>query len=479
MATDQVTILLDGKEISCRPDTSIAAALWENGIRHLSHSHKFGHHRGLTCARGHCTACLMRVDGEPNVRTCETPVRAGQVVQTQDSGAVYGPPMQKMLDMGGNLFPVGFYYKWFTRPPLLSKAFLTTIRPMTGIGRIPDPSHLRALPAAPAPEDAPVAVPSRDLGRFETLVVGAGPSGLAAALDCDHPVTVVDENKTLGGQRYAALASLTTGEGPGLDRFPGLGAAWRRVSQLVTDFEAADHCTFRPDTRVAAGYSPNGLVLRTGSDLFTAGFSTLAWCAGALDTLGLFPGNDTPGLIGPRALYRLLMRDGLNVAGSRALVIGGGLDFWLTANLLATRGVRVNLVVTEPGWQSEVSAAVDLGWQLTTGLQLETVHPRSESELEAVFVPGRATPGPADAHLNLRADFAVMCGRGKPAYDIPYQLGADLAVQPARGGYAPAGITGDRHTAPLPGGHTIAYAGEAAGNTPDAMADPTRKDIRE
>ena len=88
MASDKVCIRFKGKALECRPDTTVAVALWENGVRHLSHSPKYGRPRGVTCARGHCTACLMRVDGVPSVRVCETPVRDGMVVERQDAGGV-------------------------------------------------------------------------------------------------------------------------------------------------------------------------------------------------------------------------------------------------------------------------------------------------------------------------------------------------------------------------------------------------------
>ena len=39
--------------------------------------------RGIFCAIGRCTDCVMVVDGVPNTRTCITPVREGMVVETQ------------------------------------------------------------------------------------------------------------------------------------------------------------------------------------------------------------------------------------------------------------------------------------------------------------------------------------------------------------------------------------------------------------
>jgi hypothetical protein len=39
--------------------------------------------RGMFCAIGRCTDCIMVVNGMPNIRTCVEPLKAGMVVQTQ------------------------------------------------------------------------------------------------------------------------------------------------------------------------------------------------------------------------------------------------------------------------------------------------------------------------------------------------------------------------------------------------------------
>jgi hypothetical protein len=460
VSNNSVTIIFNGKPVSCRADTSVGVGLWENGVRHISHSHKYGKPRGLTCARGHCTSCLMRIDGEPNVRTCLTPVREGMVVDVQDAGAFYGPPMQKMLTIGGSLFPVGFYYKWFTKPAVLSRFFLDMIRPLTGVGRLPNQST--AVAALPPAEDVPD-VPPADLGNLSTLVIGAGPSGLTAALKSKGPVTIIDDHRQPGGQRAAALETLAGPTGAGIERFEILVAAFKRLKQLQEALAEREDIHFRGGMRAIAGYRPNGVVLRNEHHLWTAAFDKLAWTAGALDSLGLFPGNDTPGVIGPRAAYRLLQRDGLNVQGKQVLIIGGGLDFWLTAALLDKLGATVSLVMTESGYQGEVSAAVDRGWQLTTGLQLSNISSLGQHALEATFMPRATTPGPTDSRLNIKAEFAVICHRGKPTYDIPYQLGLDLAAQPDRGGYAPRGGQPDLYDGTLPGGQSLLVCGEAAG----------------
>ncbi len=452
MAGDKATIRFEGRDLICRTGTSVAAALWENGIRHLSHSPKYGRPRGVTCARGHCTACLMRVDGVPNVRVCETPVRDGMVLERQDAGAFYGAPMQKMLAAGGNLMPVGFYYKWFTRPAALSRAFLATIRPLTGVGRLPET-------AATVTGRAP------DRGSVPTVVVGAGPAGLAAALATGGPVTLVDENAAPGGLRLDALDEAAAA-GP-LEGFGELVTArteLRRLADAVADPVAHANVDLRTGVRVVAGYHPGGLVLREQGGLATLACDRLVWAAGALDALGLFPGNDTPGVMGPRALLRLLVRDGLAVAGRAVLLVGDGPDLWLAAALLAARDAHPAIVLDWDGGRTDLAAAVARRWPLHTGLVLDRIGAAGRDGLRVEFVPG---PGPGGGgRLALDADLAVICRRSKPVYDIPYQLGVDLELDPERGGFLPRGCTGSGWSTRIPEGPEVTFVGEAAGQAP-------------
>ena len=77
-----VTFDFDGKVFEGYEGEPIAAALRAAGV--LVHRHtKKGSPRGIFCAIGRCTDCVMVVDGKPNVRTCVTPLAHGMRVQTQ------------------------------------------------------------------------------------------------------------------------------------------------------------------------------------------------------------------------------------------------------------------------------------------------------------------------------------------------------------------------------------------------------------
>lgn len=78
-----VTFTFDGKLLEGYEGEPIAVALKENGVMIHRYTGKRHEPRGVFCAIGRCTDCVMVVDGKPNTRTCVTPLRAGMVVETQ------------------------------------------------------------------------------------------------------------------------------------------------------------------------------------------------------------------------------------------------------------------------------------------------------------------------------------------------------------------------------------------------------------
>ena len=87
--TDAV-ITVDGLEIPAISGEPIAATLLAAGIRKFRITPKDEKPRGIFCGIGRCTDCIMTVDGQPNVRTCVTPVRNGMVVTSQKGLGSWG-----------------------------------------------------------------------------------------------------------------------------------------------------------------------------------------------------------------------------------------------------------------------------------------------------------------------------------------------------------------------------------------------------
>ena len=57
--------------------------LMNAGVRSFRRTAKRDEPRGIFCAIGRCTDCMMIVNGKPNVRTCITGAADGMRVETQ------------------------------------------------------------------------------------------------------------------------------------------------------------------------------------------------------------------------------------------------------------------------------------------------------------------------------------------------------------------------------------------------------------
>ncbi|MBE3145201.1 MAG: (2Fe-2S)-binding protein [Planctomycetes bacterium] len=78
-----VHIDFDGEMIEAVEGEPIATALLAAGESVFRYTQKRHEPRGVFCAIGQCTDCMMIVDSTPNVRTCITVVKDGMKVQTQ------------------------------------------------------------------------------------------------------------------------------------------------------------------------------------------------------------------------------------------------------------------------------------------------------------------------------------------------------------------------------------------------------------
>jgi len=79
----KVGITVNGEAIDAYEGEMIAAALIASGIKVFRYTPRKNMPRGLFCAIGRCTDCVMEVNGKPDVRTCITPVEDGMIINTQ------------------------------------------------------------------------------------------------------------------------------------------------------------------------------------------------------------------------------------------------------------------------------------------------------------------------------------------------------------------------------------------------------------
>src|SRR6185312_5190725 len=159
----------DGREYEGYPGDTLAAALLANGVRLVGRSFKFHRPRGIFSAGPEEPSALVQVGDEPNRRATDIALFDGLVAASQHAWPGLRFDLAAAAGLLAPLLPAGFYYKTFIRPQAawqyLGEPFL---RRMAGLGRAPgepDPARYDKTHA-----------------HCDVLVVGSGPSGLAAAL---------------------------------------------------------------------------------------------------------------------------------------------------------------------------------------------------------------------------------------------------------------------------------------------------------
>ena len=96
--------------------------------------------------QGSCGACLVRIDGRPNLRACRTPASAGMKVERQNAFPSVALDVFGATDF---FFPRGMdHHTLLTGAPKPMHAIMQKIaRQLAGLGRLPDERPLEIPPA--------------------------------------------------------------------------------------------------------------------------------------------------------------------------------------------------------------------------------------------------------------------------------------------------------------------------------------------
>jgi sarcosine oxidase subunit alpha len=303
----------EGRRIPIREGDTIASALFRAGVRTFNRSLKLHRRRGLYCLTGDCPNCLVTVDGAPGVRACTTQARDEMRVERETGWPSAETDLLAATELAHPLMPVGFYSKTFIRPrpawPLAERA----IRLATGIGRLPT-------------DRAPRHLDARTL-HADVLVVGGGVAGLSAALaaaERGERVVLCDEGRI--GEKIPP--------GEVRDRLEALAAEARR-SERITLLER----------HVAVGVYEGPLVPLAAEDgPVRVHPRRIVLATGAVETHGVFPGNDLPGVWLGRGAARMAGVHRLR-PGERAVVALGTEEGLAHVEILRSAGVEIAAVL--------------------------------------------------------------------------------------------------------------------------------------
>ncbi len=255
------------------------------------------------------------------------------------------------------------------------------LRSLSGSGRLTPGTPVRSEGTGPIPR-----------GSYDAVVVGAGLSGMTAALAAARNgarVLLVEEQPFLGGDSNGPLAD---------------PAHERSRDELVARVSEHEAIELALSTRAYGFYHPDSLLLgRKGMTSLVAARS-FVFATGALDAIPLFENNDLPGIFGTRALRLLLARDDF-VPGRKAVVYGNAREARNASHLLESKGIEVSEIVTAGGKRG--------------GARIKKAHGRDWIKA-ASFVQSE---GGRERRVELPCDILCIALNGQGSFELPYQAG--------------------------------------------------------
>ena len=423
----------DGRALAGYAGDSVASALLANGVRTVGRSFKYHRRRGLVGVGAEEPNALIGLRrgarAEPNLRATQVELFDGLSCTSQNRWPSLAFDIGAINNVASRMLPAGFYYKTFMWPGTWWRFYEHFIRKAAGLG---------VAPRQPDPDTY-----AHRYAHCDVLVVGAGPTGLAAAQAAAHGggrVMLVDEQSRLGGSLMGLEAEI---EGmPALEWVESMRRELSesgnvRVLTRTTAFGYYDQNLVALNERCAdhlAQPAPH----QPRQRLWWVRAKQVVLATGAIERPLVFGGNDLPGVMLSCAVREYARRYAVR-CGQRAVVCTNNDDAYRTALALHRQGVEVRAVVdarAEGPGPDALRAIEAVGIEARPGHVV--IEAKGSKSLEAVRIARYHHDRGAVSDVGrLDCDLLCMSGGYSPAVHLFSQSQGQLAYDEGLAAFVP------------------------------------------
>ena len=358
--TQTLNFTFDGKSYQGHGGDTLASALLANNVRLMGRSFKYHRPRGpLTAGSEEPNALVELRSGarqEPNTRATTAELFEGLSANSQNRWPSLKFDAMAINDRFSNFLTAGFYYKTFMWPAAFwEKVYEPIIRKAAGLGSL-------SMQADPDEYD-------KGFRHCDLLIIGAGPSGIMAALTAGRSgaqVILADEDFAFGGRLNSETFAINDEAGDiwvqasiaELSALPNV-----RLMTRTTVIGAFDHGIYGAVERVSDHLiQPDSGKPRQILWRIYAAKTILA--AGATERPIAFENNDRPGIMLASAIRSYANRWAATPA-QRIAIFTNNDDGHRTATDLHAAGVKIAAVI-----DTRADAPRSLDYEVLQGAQV-------------------------------------------------------------------------------------------------------------